>query len=155
MSNDNGYRFVQLTNNAIGPVAADAVLPIGVENHGIACGSSCVSSFDVSTTANNVAKINRPGYYKITYSGYLTAAAAGAVVVNLEVNGVVVATGTTTAAAAGDTVAISLTFAIRILNNCCNSVTSNTPQNIQFRNASLIALTGGNSNVLIERTADN
>lgn len=151
---DNGYRFIQITNNAIGPVAAATVLPIGVENHGIICANSCIPSFDISTTANNVAKINRPGYYKITYSGYLTAEAAGDIVVNLEVNGVVVATATATAAAAAQTIPISLTFMIRVLNNCPNNTAINTPQNIQFRNAG-IAITGGNSNVLIERLADN
>lgn len=151
---DNGFRFVQITNNAIGPVAAATVLPIGIENHRIACASSCVQSFNVSTTANNVAKINSPGYYKITYSGYLTADAAGDIIVNLEVNSVIVTTATATATAAAQTLPISLTFYLRILNSCPNNVAVNTPQNIQFRNAG-IAITGGNSNVLIERMADN
>lgn len=154
MSNDNGYRFIQLTNNNIGAVAAGAILPIGVMSHKISCQNSCTPSFEVTTTNNNVAYINTPGYYKVTYEGSLTAAAAGNVVVNLEVNGAIVNTATVTAAAAG-TVGISITFEIRVLNNCCNGATNNTPAILQFRNASLIALTGGNSNVIIEKVADN
>ena len=154
MNNDNGYRLLQLTNNNIGPVAAAAVLPIGVMSRKIACQSSCTPTFEVSTTANNVAYINEPGYYKVTYEGSLIAAAAGNVVVNLEVNGAIVNTATVTAAAAG-TVGISIAFIVRVLNNCCNGAAINTPAIIQFRNASAIALTGGNSNVLIEKVANN
>ena len=154
MNNDNGYRFIQLTNNAVGPVAAGAILPIGVMSHKIACQNACTPTFEVTTNNNNVAYINTPGFYKITYTGSLTAAAAGDVVVNLEVNGAVVSTATVTAGAA-ETVGISITFTVRVLNNCCNGATNNTPAILQFRNASTVALTGGNSNVLIEKTADN
>lgn len=150
---DNGYRLLQLTNNNIGAVAAATVLPLGVMSRKIACQSTCTPTFEVSTTANNVAYINEPGYYKITYEGSLTAAAAGNVVVNLEVNGAIVNTATVTAAAAG-TVGISIAFIVRVLNNCCNGAAINTPAIIQFRNAG-VALTGGNSNVLIEKVANN
>lgn len=150
---DNGYRLLQLTNNNIGPVAAATVLPIGVISRKIVCQNSCTPTFEVSTTANNVANINEPGYYKVTYEGSLAAGAAGNVVVNLEVNGVIVNTATVTAAAAG-TVGISIAFMVRVLNNCCNGAVNNTPAIIQFRNAG-IAITGGNSNVIIEKLADN
>lgn len=152
--NDNGYRLLQLTNNNIGPVAAASILPLGVMSRKIACQSKCTPTFEVTTTANNVAYINEPGYYKVTYEGSLIAGAAGNVVVNLEVNGVVVNTATVTAAAAG-TVGISIAFMVRVLNNCCNNAAVNTPAIIQLRNASTIALTGGNSNTIIERVASN
>lgn len=151
--NDNGYRLLQLTNNNIGAVAAAAVLPLGVMSRKIACQSTCIPTFDVSTTANNVAYINEPGYYKVTYEGSLTAGAAGNVVVNLEINGAIANTTTVTAAAAG-TVGISIAFMVRVLNNCCNGATNNTPAILQFRNAG-IAITGGNSNVIIEKVANN
>lgn len=151
---DNGYRLLQLTNNNIGAVAAATILPLGVTSRKIACQSTCTPTFEVTTTANNVAYINEPGYYKVTYEASLTAAAAGNVVVNLEANNAVVNTATVTAAAAG-TVGISIAFMLRVLNNCCNGATVNTPMVIQLRNASAIALTGGNSNLILEKVANN
>lgn len=145
-----GYRLLQLTNNTVGPVATATVLPIGVTSRKIACASKCTPTFEVTTTANNVAYINEPGYYKITYTGYLTAEAAGDVVVNLEINNTIVAVATVTATAAG-TVPVSITYVTRVLNNCCNGIGS-TIQALQFRNAG-VALTGGTSTVIIERVS--
>lgn len=147
-----GYRLLQLTNNNVGPVAAATVLPIGVMSRKIACQSKCTPTFEVTTTANNVAYINEHGFYKITYTGYLTAGAAGDVIVNLEVNGVVVAVARVTATAAG-TVPVSLVFVIRVLKNCCNGAAVNPITAIQFRNAG-VAITGGTSNVLFERVSE-
>lgn len=144
------YRLLQLTNNNIGAVAAATVLPIGVTSRKIACANKCTPTFEVATTANNVAYLNEPGFYKITYTGYLTAGAAGNVVVNLEINNVIVAVATVTATAAG-TVPVSITFVTRVLSNCCNNV-ANPLQALQFRNAG-VALTGGTSTVIIERVS--
>lgn len=145
-----GYRLLQLTNNTVGPVAAATVLPIGVTSRKIACASKCTPTFEIATTANNVAYINEPGFYKITYTGYLTAGAAGNVVVNLEINNVIVAVATVTATAAG-TVPVSITYVTRVLNNCCNNA-ANPIQALQFRNAG-VAITGGTSTVIIERVS--
>lgn len=144
-----GYRLLQLTNNTVGPVAAATVLPIGVTSRKIACASKCTPTFEITTTANNVAYINEPGFYKITYTGYLTAGAAGNVVVNLEINNAIVAVATVTATAAG-TVPVSITYVTRVLNSCCNNPA--TVQALQFRNAG-IAITGGTSTVIIERVS--
>lgn len=141
------YRLLQLTNNSIGAVAAAAVLPLGVVSRKVANESKCVNTFEVTTTSNNVIYINEPGYYKILYTGSLDVVAAGSIVVNLEVNNVVVSTATVTATAAG-TVPVTISFVIRVLGNCCNTV--NLPQVLQFRNNG-IALTGGNSNIVIEK----
>lgn len=149
--NDCGYRLLQLTNNNIGAVAAATVLPIGVTSRKITCQSKCIPTFEVTTTVNNVAYINEPGFYKITYTGYLTAGAAGNVVVNLEINNVIAAVATVTATVAG-TVPISITFVTRVLGNCCNGAVINTPSALQFRNAG-VAITGGTSTVLIERVS--
>lgn len=147
-----GYRFLQLTNNNIGAVAAATVLPLGVMSRKKICQSSCTPTVEVSTTANNVVYLNEPGYYKITYTGYLTAGAAGNIVVNLELNSVVVATATVTATAAG-TVPVSIVFVTRVLKNCCGGAVASPINAIQFRNAG-VAITGGTSNILIERTTD-
>lgn len=144
-----GYRLLQLTNNTVGPVATATVLPIGVTSRKIACASKCIPTFDVTTTANNVAYINESGFYKITYTGYLTAGAAGNVVVNLEINNAIVAVATVTATAAG-TVPVSITYITRVLSNCCNA--GSPVQALQFRNAG-VALTGGTSTVIIERVS--
>ena len=147
---DCEYRLLQLTNNTVGPVAAATVLPIGVVSRKITRASKCTPTFEVTTTANNVAYINESGFYKITYTGYLTAGAAGNVVVNLEINNAIAATATVTATAAG-TVPVSITYVTRVLCGCCNGAGS-TVQALQFRNAG-VALTGGTSTVIIERVS--
>lgn len=145
------YRLIQITNTSIGAVAANTAIPVGVINNRTGKSSPCAQIFKVTTTANNVININEPGLYKITYNGYLTAgAAAGNVVINLQVNGTTVATATVTATAGG-TVSVPLTFVIRVKGNCCNAI--NLPAILQFINAG-VALTGGSGNIILERVAN-
>lgn len=142
------YRLLQLTNSSIGAVAAAAFMPLGTVTRQVKQSNSCQPTFVVSNSTNNTVYIQEPGIYKVTYNGFLTVAAADTIILDLQVNGTTVATANVTAAAAG-TFAVPLTFTIRVFNNCnCN--TTNLPAQIQLLNNGS-ALTGGNSNLIIER----
>lgn len=149
--NNDSYRLFQLTNSNIGPIAANTLLPVGIMTRQIKKDSACTPTFTVTTSVNNAVYINESGFYKITYQGYLTVAAAGNIVVQLQINGVTMATATVTASGAG-TFLVSITFVTRAFNNCCSNST-NLPILVQFLNSG-IALTGGNSNLIVERTSD-
>lgn len=148
MSNSNCDRLIQLTNATVGAVATATLLPVGIMTRRIMRSSDCEPTFLVATSANNSVYIQEEGFYKITYVGYLTAAAAGNIVVQLQINGVTQQTATVTATAAG-TFPVILTFVTRVLPNCCSNST-NTPVLVQLNNNG-VALTGGTSNLLIER----
>lgn len=147
MSNCN-YRLLQLTNPTVGAVAAATLLPLGTITRRINQQNSCVETFGVATNVNNTIYVREPGFYKITYDGFLTAGAAGNIVVNLQINGVTVFTATVTATAAG-TVPVSFSFTTRVFDNCCSNST-NLPTQIQLLNSG-VALTGGTSNFTVER----
>lgn len=148
------YRLLQLTNAAIGPIPAATLLPVGIMTRRIVQEDACQNTFDVTTSVNNAIYINETGFYKITYTGYLTAAAAGDIIVELRINGVTMATATVTATAAG-TVPVVFTFVTRVLSNCCGNV-QNAPALVQLYNADTsVALSGGRSNLIIERVSTN
>lgn len=142
------YRLLQLTNATVGAVAAASLIPLGTVTRQIEQTNNCVETFGETTNINNTVYIREPGFYKITYNGFLTAGAAGNVVVNLQINGQTVATATVTATAAG-TVPVAMSFVTRVFNNCCCN-SSNLPIQVQFQNNG-VALTGGASNLIIER----
>ena len=58
MDNSN-YRLLQLINTAIGPVAAGAAIPLGVQNRAVETVPNCRNTFTVTTTANNVVNVHR------------------------------------------------------------------------------------------------
>lgn len=145
----NNYRLLQLSNAEVGAVAANARIPLGIPTRQIKRSTTCTPTFEVTTSVNNAVYINEAGFYKITYQGFLTVAAAGNIVVQLLVGGVVAATATVTASGAG-TFPVTITFVVRALNNCCGNV-SNLPMLIQLNNAG-VAITGGTSTLIIERT---
>lgn len=146
----NVYRLLQLTNSAIGVVAAPAFMPLGTVTRLIKQDADCQSTFVVSNNANDTVYVQEPGFYKITYNANLIAAAAGLVTLNLRINGITVYT-TNVTATAGGTVQVAFTFMTRVFDNCCSN-SANLPIQIQIQNAG-VGLTGGSGNLIVERVA--
>lgn len=147
------YKVIQLTNPVVGAVEPAALVPLGAitRRYGCRCNDNC-NVFEISTTGSNTVTINEEGYYDFTYTGSLVAGAAGLVRLNLLVNGVEVLSMSQTAAAAGDTVNITIPYVIRVLPNC-NACVNNSPAIVQLQlDADSVALTGGTSNLIIEKT---
>lgn len=144
------YRVLQLTNTAVGAVAADTLMPLGAVTRRICCsGNSGTPTFAISTSGTDTITLNKTGYYRVSYVGSLVAGTAGAVSLALVANGTPIYTVSETATAVGDTVNISLEYMVRVLPNCASVL--NAPLNIQIENTG-VALTGGTSNILIEKT---
>lgn len=146
----NVYRLLQLTNASVGTVAALAFMPLGTVTRQIKQDADCQSTFVVATNNNNTVYVQESGFYKITYNANLVAAAAGLVTLNLQINGTTVYTTNVTATAAG-TVQVAFTFMTRVFDNCCSNA-ANLPIQIQIQNNG-VALTGGTSNLIVERIA--
>lgn len=142
------YRLLQLVNSSIGAVAAGSAIPLGVQNRSVETTPLCRNTFNVTTTANNVVYVNETGFYKITYIGYLTVAAAGDTIVNLQVAGQTVQTATVTVPAAG-TYLVTFAYTTRAVNV---QGVGNIPLaiNLQLGTTS-VALTGGSSVLIVER----
>lgn len=141
-------RILQLTNNAIGAVAVDTLMPLGAVTRKRCCGNAGQNTFAVSTTGSNTITLNDSGYYEIIYSASLLATAAGNVVLNLLVNGETVLTKTETASAAGF-VDITIPYVVRVLPSCPINSSALT---IQVENdADSVAITTGVSNIIVEK----
>lgn len=146
------YRVIQLTNHSVGAVTAGSFLPLGNITRRYGCNENerC-SVFEVSTTGSNTITINESGYYHLTYTGSLVAGAAGDIVLDLLVNGIEVFTVSQTATAVGDVENITLNYVVRVLPNCSACV-NNTPAIVQIRlDETSVALTGGTSNIVVEK----
>lgn len=145
------YRVLQLTNKAVGAVSVNDYMPFGIITRRISCGTGCGcdNTFTVTTTGANIVYLNEPGYYRITYSATLLADAIGVVSNALIANGVSVDTVGESASAVGDSVNLTIVYMVRVLPNC-DSVPNNAPMSIQIQNTG-VAVTGGTSNLLIER----
>ena len=142
------YQFIQLTDTTVGAVATGALLPLGNITRRYGNGSCCASTFEVSTSGSDTITINDSGYYKVSYTGSLIPAAAGELTLTLTANGVAVTSVSDTVAAAGDVTNISLEYIIRVFPNC--SSINNMPVILQIVNSG-VALTGGNSNLIVEK----
>lgn len=151
------YKLIQLTNppaTPFGAVATGALVPLGTTTAKVNCGCDNQPNLSVSTTGANTVNINsncacRVGTYKVTYNASVVATAAGLVTLNLLQNGVVVATASETASAAGNTVNLSLTYILRNFATYINGFnTGNTT--LQISNAGG-ALTSGTSNLIVEQ----
>lgn len=122
----NNYLFLQNSVGS-GALADGAVIPLGNEvasSRRCNCGSALVPT----TTGNNVVNIFQNGVYAFIFNGSLVAAAAGVITVNAVVNGVVVASASQTAGAAGDTVNITLPYVLRNVRCAANRY----PAQIQY-----------------------
>lgn len=143
------YKLIQITNNNVGIVAANANIPVGNITRKISCNNKCCTTFDVTSSTSDTVTLNEPGYYKITYSASLIAEAVGEVSVGIISNGAQVYEVGENAAAVSDVVNLTAPFVVRVFGNCQN-LPSNCPMTIQFENTG-VAVTGGNANILIEK----
>lgn len=142
------YQFIQLTDTTVGAVATGALLPLGNVTRRFSNGSCCAMTFEVSTSGSDTITINESGYYKVSYVGSLTPAAAGELTLTLTANGVAVTSVTDTVAAADDTTNITFDYIVRVFPNC--SSINNMPVILQVVNSG-VALTGGSSNIIVEK----
>lgn len=145
------YKVIQLTNQAVGAVEPGALLPLGniTRRYGCRASNGC-APFEVSTSGSNTVTLNEDGYYHIDYVGSLTVGAAGAVLVDLLVNGVEVFSVAETATAADDIVNLKLSYVVRVLPSCC--ALANSPAIVQLRlDTESVAVTAGTSNIIIEK----
>lgn len=145
----SNYKVLQLTNNNIGAVAIETLLPLGIITRKICYGNADCRTFELSTTNSNTVTLNTPGNYRITFNGSLVASAAGEVSISLIANGVSVYTTSVTAGAADDIVNLTLPYEVRVCPNCSGNP-NNCPMTIQFELTGT-AITGGTSNILIEK----
>lgn len=146
------YKVIQLTNNVIGAVEPNALLPLGAitRRYGCRCDNNS-NVFEVTTTGANSIIINEEGYYHLTYTGNLTAGAIGEIILNLLVNNIEVLSIAQTATAVGDTENVSITYVLRVLPNCSACI-NNSPATVQVQlDETSVALTGGSSNIIIEK----
>jgi hypothetical protein len=147
------YKLIQLTNTSIGATAANTFLPLGTITRKINAPTDPCSTFIVGSSTSDTVTITEPGYYKITYSATLTAAAAGVIGVSLITNGVAAYSVSEDATAAEDIVNLTLVYVIRICPNCC-STPANCPVNIQVELGDVatgITPNPSTANLIIER----
>lgn len=143
------YRMIQLTNKNIQAVAANALMPLGSITRRVCPRTNCCQTFEVTTSGADTVYITEQGYYRVTYNVSAIPAAAGLVSFSLNVGGTSVYIGSATAAAAGDTVNVTISFMVRAFGNCA-SLPVNLPLAIQVENTGA-ALTSAVSNIMIER----
>jgi hypothetical protein len=147
------YKVIQLTNTNIGATTAQSFLPLGTITRRINAPVTPTNVFQVANTGADIMYINEPGYYKVTYSATLTAAAAGTVGVSLVANNDTVYTVSEEATAAEDIVNLTLVYIIRVCPNCCSSP-FNCPVGIQMQlgdTATGITPNPSTANLIIER----
>ena len=140
------FKMVQITNNNIDVVNANALMPLGTITRRVDC-SNNMSAFSISSSNTDTITINEAGYYEVEYSVSEVATAAGITTITLVVNGVDTYTVGATATAGG-TLNLTLPYTVRVFNRCDNIATNN-PMTIQFRtNADITSAT---SNVVVKR----
>lgn len=143
-------KVLQLTNTNIPAVAANGYMPLGISTVKYPVETSnCQPVFTVTSSTSDTIAVNRGGTYRLDYSASLVASAAGAVTLAVLVNGVSKYAVSATAAAAADTVNLTVPLDIYLPCNC-NAAPNNIPANIQIQNTG-VALTSGTSNVIITR----
>ena len=146
------YKLIQLTNNNILNIAENTYLPLGTVTRRVNSTTDNFATFDVASSYADTVTITEPGYYKVTYNGTLSAAAAGIVSVAMLANTSTVFSVMETAAAENDLVNITLEYVLRVCPNCCSSP-YNFPVNINFElgDTALSATTVSTSNVIVEK----
>lgn len=140
-------KLIQLTNNNIGAIAVDSLMPFGTitRRNGIGC------NYPVFTTANSnidTITINDEGYYDITYNASVVSGGVGVLTFTLLTNGTPVYIISETVAN-GDTYNVTLPFTVRVFAKQCNAPTNN-PMNIQVELGG-VAITDGVSNIQVEK----
>ena len=141
-------RVLQLTNNNIGAVAVNTLMPLGTVTRKYCCGTAGKNTFAVSTSGANTITLNDSGYYKIDYDASVTTAATGTLELDMLVSGAKVVSAVETITTAG-TKSCSLSYVARVLPCSCAVA---TPVTVQIQNASgSVALTAGTSNIIVEK----
>ena len=143
------YRSIQLTNNAVGTVAANSYMPLGVITRKIACQPICDNTYTISVSTPDIVYLNEPGYYNIMYSARITASATGTIGLSLIVNGTQTYSVSETVSAADDVINLTLPYQTRVFCNCATAPT-NVPTSIQIQLTG-VGITAGTTNLQVER----
>lgn len=146
----SGYKLLQMTNNAIGAVAVNGLVPLGAITRRIANSAGGGVPFEVTTSGADTVNLTAPGYYRITYSLKAVSAAAGIVTASLLVGGNVVESAAITAGD-GATITLNIPYVVRVFNNC-NSMPTNYPMPVQIK-ITTTGIASGESNLIVERVA--
>jgi hypothetical protein len=142
-------KILQLSNSAIGAVATDVNLPLGVTTAIYPFDTNnCYPTYTIVSSTSDTLSINKSGTYRIVYSLSGVAGAAGEVTVVMNVNGVAKYAVSATATADG-TVNLTLPYELYVPCNCA-AAPINVPAAIQFENTG-VALTGGTSNLIVSK----
>lgn len=142
-------KILQLTNSAIGAVAADVNLPLGVTTAIYPFDTNnCCPTYSITSSTSDTLSVNKSGTYRVIYSLSGIAGDAGDVVVTMKVNGVAKYAVSATATADG-TVNLTLPYELYVPCNCA-AAPINVPAAIQFENSG-VALTGGTSNLIVSK----
>lgn len=145
----SNYRVIQLTNKTIGALAVNEFIPFGIVTRRIQENCGNCPTFNVTTSQADTVLLNELGNYNVNYSASLVAGSAGIVSVALLVNGIQVYEVEETATAESNVVNVTLPYQVRVCPNCASSP-NNSPIAIQIQLTG-IAVTGGQSNLLVER----
>ena len=140
------FKMVQITNNNIDVVNANALMPLGTITRRVDC-SNNMSAFSITSSNTDTITINEAGYYEVEYSVSEVVTNAGITTITLVVNGVDTYTVGATATAGG-TLNLTLPYVVRVFNRCDNIATNN-PMTIQFKTNA--ALTSATSNVDVKK----
>jgi hypothetical protein len=148
------YKLIQLTNTNIGEIEAESFLPLGKVTRRLNANCNLDTPFQVASSNSDIIYITEPGYYKVTYSISLAAAAAGVAAVNLVVNDTAVYTVSETIAAANDVTDLTIVYVIRVCPNCCGSP-YNCPAALQLQlgDVASSATVDSTANLIIEKLA--
>ena len=142
-------RILQLTNSAIGAVATNQNLPLGIITVRYPFDiSNCYPTYTITSSTSDTLVINKSGIYKFIYNASVVAGAAGEVTFILKVNGVQQYPVSATATADG-TVNLTIPYEVYVPCNC-QSAPNNVPAYIQIQSTG-VAITGGTSNLIISK----
>ena len=145
----NTYKQIQLTNNDIGDIAVNALIPLGNVTRRINAPYNTCNTFTVTSSTSDTVLINDAGFYKVTYSLTGMAAAAGDVEITLLNNNSSIYSVSQYVADAAGSVNLTIIYTIRACPNC-SSAPTNLPVSVQIKNTG-IALTGVSANLIIEK----
>lgn len=145
----SSYRVLQLTNDNIGAVVANALMPLGDITRRIQENSCGCATFNIASSADDTVYLNEIGNYNIVYSASLIASEAGEIAVTLIANGETIYEVGVTASAVGDVVNLTSPTQVRVCPNC-SGIPNRCPLKVQLR-LSGVAISGGRANLLIER----
>lgn len=143
------YKQIQLTNNNIASVEADAFIPLGKVTRRINAPYNCCNTFILTSSTDDTLVLNDTGFYKVTYSLTATAAAAGTITVALITDGTSIHTVSQSIVDETSPVNLTLVYTIRVCPNCA-SAPDNVPVSLQIQNTG-VALTGQSANLIVEK----